>query len=212
MKSKPIIILFAIMVMSVSLFAELNSTQAFGVHFGTLTSSGYAMRFMGEKHGLQFTLGAYTLGNNEPFFDETTGWYEGNDYTPDDTLITIERGGRASAINAGINYLYTLDHFKGGRFYILSGGSYQYYQRKIFEQDYLWGPCPDYDSLYCYNLTGTEREKYKVEHRWTVGAGPGIEIALSKQLRIAVEIPITYNWKNDIVMWIPQAGIYYYFK
>lgn len=194
-----------------------NSSSAFGVHFGTSTASGYSMRWMGPKNGLQATLGAYTTGSSEPNFSPTTGGYWDEetdpDWVPDDSLITVERGGRTSAISGGINYIHVLDNFKGGRFYILAGGSYKYHQQKVFSNDYLWGVSPWDSAYYCYNLVDdSEKSHYEIEHRWTVGAGPGIEIALSKQVRFSVELPLTYNWKNNIVMWVPQVGLYYYFK
>jgi hypothetical protein len=35
---------------------------------------------------------------------------------------------------------------------------------------------------------------------------------LGKNFRVALELPITYNWEQRIVMYIPQIGFYYYFK
>jgi len=29
---------------------------------------------------------------------------------------------------------------------------------------------------------------------------------------LAMELPITFNWKKEVVMYIPQVGVYYYFK
>lgn len=196
--------------------AGYNSKNSFGVHFGTSTGSGYSMRWMGLRNGLQSTIGAYTSGTTEPRFSDTYNEYwdsDGEEWTPEDTLITMERSGRTSAVTAGLNYIHVLDNFRSGRFYIIAGGSYKFHHRKVFETDYLWGECP-WDSTYnCYNLVeGSESSHNEIEHRWTVGAGPGIEIALGKQVRFSVELPLTYNWKNDIVMWVPQVGLYYYFK
>ena len=206
------VLALAIMLGSAALLSaeRLNSQAAIGFHAGTSTGIGYAMRWMGPIHGAQVTFGAYTLGKKQPSFVEFDDW--DNEYAGEDT-INIVYNGRRAAINIGLNYLYNLDEFGAGRVYIMAGGTYQYFQQKKFSQDFVLQP---YDGTHYYNFytpqPGTEENWLKKEHRWTFGAGPGFEWALSKQFRIAIELPITYNWEHDIVMWIPQGGIYYYFK
>ncbi len=99
----------------------------------------------------------------------------------------------SSAINFAVNGMGILDEFRYGRIYIMAGGMVKYYHHDKYEDPYY-------------------PEEEINENRWCVGVGPGLEWILSKQFRLALEIPITYNWKNDIIMYIPQGGIYYYFK
>ncbi|HOZ00368.1 MAG TPA: hypothetical protein PLG20_01030 [Candidatus Syntrophosphaera sp.] len=208
MSHKFLLVLVALLVACAALSAEVqNSLSAIGLHFGTSTGSGYAMRWIGEKHGIQGTFGAYTLGKSQVEFTAFEDW----DYEYGDSLITIDKGGRQTAANIGANYIYVLDKFKNGRVYIMGGGSYKYYQQKRFTSDYQLVNDGQYYNHY-EPVPDTEAIHTKIEHRWTIGAGPGFEWAFSKQFRVAVEVPITFNWKHDIVMWIPQAGIYYYFK
>jgi len=42
--------------------------------------------------------------------------------------------------------------------------------------------------------------------------GLGFEIKLGKTFVWAIEMPITLNQKGDVMMYIPQSGLYYYFK
>lgn len=210
MKVQYILIVTALLWAALPLAAEIqNSQAAIGVHFGTSTGSGYAMRWMGPLHGLQVTFGAYTLGKNKSSFVEFDDW--DSDYGGD-TLVTVTSNGRKAAANLGLNYIYNLDDFRNGRVYIMGGATYQYFQQKKFSQDFRLVVDPEHYYNHYEPVPDTEDSWLKREHRWTVGAGPGFEWALGKQFRLAVELPITYNWKHDIVMWIPQAGIYYYFK
>jgi hypothetical protein len=220
MRNKHVWLIVALAVLAGILSAEEQfSKMGLGVHFGTLTSSGYAMRWMGEKHGFQATIGAYTTGSNNVKFEDP--YYHGMYYMEDmdrpdpDSIITVTRKGKELSANLGLSYMYTIDKFKYGRVYIMAGGSYRYYQKKEFSMDYAQADSTEYPYEYPYiyhPIDGTEKEEIVREHRWTVGFGPGFEWALSKQFRLAVEVPITYNWKGDIVMWIPQVGLYYYFK
>ncbi len=190
--------------LSMSLQAQDHNTKkAIGLHFGSSTGNGYAMRWMGKDAGFQLTFGAYTFGDNKVYFSESI-----YDYDNDATLITAEEEGRESAVNVGLNYMFMLDHFRNGRLYMMVGGSYKYFAQKIFSQDYQLNPGTDY----YYPVDGSQEENLNIEHRWTVGAGPGFDLALGKQFRLAVELPITYNWNNDVVMYVPQVGLYYYFK
>ena len=88
--------------------------------------------------------------------------------------------------NLGLNLITVLQEFPAGRLYTIAGGSYRY-----FSDTYDFG---------------------EVNNRWTVGAGLGFELITVKNLRIALELPITYDWKGNLVMWIPMGGIYYYLK
>jgi hypothetical protein len=35
---------------------------------------------------------------------------------------------------------------------------------------------------------------------------------LANRFHVSVELPITFNHKDDLVMYIPALGIYYYFR
>ena len=162
------------------------------------------MRWMGPKLGLQATLGAYTSGSNDVKFNET--YYDINDeYT--DNEITINKKGRSTSGTVALNGLIMLDHFNRGRLYIMAGGSYTYHRERVYSSRYIRS---NYDN---YNLVpNSKTSTRKTENRWTAGIGPGIELGLSRHFRIAFEVPITYNYDDEIIMYIPQVGFYYYFN
>lgn len=206
MKHKILIMTLLILIFSVAIKAEdINSRMSIGLHFGTVTGSGFAMRFMGDSVGLQATLGAYTSGTNDFKFRE---YYYPEDDT-NDPVITVERRGMDTSLNTAINGIMFLDHFRKGRMYLIGGASYTYYREKKFFADYERVP-----GMYNQYILrpNTETSEQNTEHRWTAGFGPGIEFAISKHFHMSFEMPITYNYKDEIVMYIPQVGFYYYFK
>jgi len=185
---------------------EDNSRSSIGLHFGTSSGNGYAMRWMGRDLGLQATLGAYTSGNNDVKFNESYYDYE-NESTASE--ITVTKKGRSTSGTIALNSLIMLDHFNRGRLYIMAGGSYTYHREKVFSAQYRRVVGQSYN----YELVdNSETSEKKTEHRWTAGIGPGLELGLSRHFRIAFEVPITYNYDDEIIMYIPQVGFYYYFK
>jgi hypothetical protein len=91
-----------------------------------------------------------------------------------------------------LNYLWNLQRTKDYHFYIISGGSYSLQKVKRY-----------------YN---PETYKWVNDNKWSVGAGPGFEMKLANRFHVSVELPITFNHKDDLVMYIPALGIYYYFR
>ena len=194
MKARYLLIMVSLLVISTLAFAyDVDSRTALGLHFGTSSGNGYSMRWMKGDRGLQCTFGAYTAGSNDNV----------DDYDDDSYLVSIRTAeGRRTSLELAANYLHTLDEFPNGLLYIMAGGSFKYFQKRMFEVD-VNNHQIDWDS---------ERSYLKRQLRWTIGAGPGFEIGYGSNFRFALEVPLTYNWKDEIVMYIPQAGIYYYFR
>jgi hypothetical protein len=94
---------------------------------------------------------------------------------------------RKNSISTGANYLWGLHDSERYKFYLMTGMSYTI--RRV-KEDGLW----------------------KSDDRWTVGAGPGFEFEFSDRFHVCIELPMTYNNKDDITMYIPSGGFYYYFK
>jgi len=200
-------ILCLLAVLAVGLGAlEDNTHSSIGLHFGTSSGNGYAMRWMGPKMGLQVTLGAYTNGSNDVKFNESYYDYD-DDFT--DNQITITKKGRSTSGTMALNGLIMLDHFNRGRLYIMAGGSYTYHRERVYSARYNRVSA----GSYTYNLVpDSKTSTRKTENRWTMGIGPGIELGLSRHFRISFEVPITYNYDDEIIMYIPQVGFYYYFN
>lgn len=227
MKSKHIVLLAALMLLTLSLSAQgFLSKTAVGLHAGTQSGTGYSMRFMGEKHGFQATIGAVTWGDDNVYFPDKYYRYDyyydeinldGYPMASGDTLITVRQDGRLNIANIGLNYIYTLDKFSVlrqkdlGRIYVMAGGSYEYNRQTSFTKDYHF--VPEVDTMYLLPVNDDDPVRSSnLQHRWTAGAGLGVELGFGKNFRVALEMPITYNWEKRIVMYLPQIGLYYYFK
>lgn len=196
MKARHLLTVVSLLLISTLAFADdFDRRTALGLHFGTSAGNGYSMRWINGDQGLQCTFGAITTGSNKNVDYEDDYYWGSGSYT-----TTAE--GRRTALEFAANYLHTLDEYPNGKLYIMAGGSCRYIQKRMFKVDVI------------NNQTNwdTERSYLKQELRWTIGAGPGFEIGYNSKFRFALEVPLTYNWKDEIVMYIPQAGIYYYFR
>jgi hypothetical protein len=191
---------------------KYNDDNGIGLHFGTSSGSGYAMRWMGEQFGFQLTLGAYTKGSNKVVFQDPFRDYDA-DYTPDYTNhIWLKKGGRSTKAAIGLNGIVILDHFNKGSFYLMGGGSITTGKRTTFSARYKLDWAGSNYNVYTRVETEPIRRGKESVGDWIVGVGPGVEIGLTRHFRVAIEVPITYDDSEDIVMYIPQVGIYYYFK
>ncbi|MCB5263053.1 MAG: porin family protein, partial [Candidatus Cloacimonetes bacterium] len=91
---------------------------------------------------------------------------------------------RKNSISLGANYLWGLHDSQRYKFYVLSGMAYTI--RRV-KEDGTW----------------------ESDDRWAVGAGPGFEFEFSDRFHVSIELPMTYNYKDDITMYIPSGGFYY---
>ncbi|MDP3113393.1 MAG: hypothetical protein Q8M98_01330 [Candidatus Cloacimonadaceae bacterium] len=171
MSIRAILISCVLLSFSIGLIAEEAITgTAMGFHLGRMSASGYSMRFMGPKAGLQLTMGAYTIGRNDVRLGDTI---QQDDV---DSLITITKTGKEVVVNIGANYIHTLDDFGNGRLFLVAGGAYGYHQEDQFSKKYRRNSSTSY---YYDAIPDSEEEKSVHRHNWTVGIGPGIELNLS---------------------------------
>jgi len=187
----------------VSLYAteELNQFKGLGVHFGTVSASGFSYRFFSHDQGLQLTLGGITLGSkniNDTVYD---------DYGTQNT-ITLTEEGRRTNFNLGLNYLYTLANNRTGRFYVFAGGSYLYSRVNMYDVEYSRNT----NGYYYYRTNTPEREWHKNRNYYYLGTGLGFDFNLGQNFHWALELPLTMNQDQEFMMYIPQTGLYYYFK
>ncbi|MDZ4183003.1 MAG: hypothetical protein U1B83_09015, partial [Candidatus Cloacimonadaceae bacterium] len=149
--------------------------------------------------------GAFTMGSNNVKFADRIYRYEEE---AAETNITVEKTGKEVKFNFGANYIHTLDDFGSGRLFIMAGGAYGYHQKRTFSKRYLREGNGNYYSA----IAGTETDKTTTDNNWVLGIGPGVELNLGRMFAFSFELPLTIDQDSDIVMHIPQIGIYYYFK
>ena len=206
MKSR--FLLLAVMILLCSgLLGQYNGSRSLGIQFGSSSGSGYVMRWIGETHGLQATLGASTSGDNDVKFPEYI--YE-EDVDVSGASVNYDRRGRKTSLTAGLNYIHILDESSKTRFFIALGGSYKIAREKVFTRRYNSLQSSYYD--YSLDTTVPMTDEIRKKDVWTVGAGPGFEFVLDRHFRFTIDLPITYNSDEEIVMYIPQVGLHYYFR
>jgi hypothetical protein len=187
----------------IALYGE--TARGLGLHFGTVSANGFSYRQFTGKNGFQATLGGITFPGDDYYFSNTMyGDYNGAQQ------ITVKEDGRTTDINVGLNYLRSLANNPTGRFYIFGGASYRYSRVETFEQDYTLvsgGYGDTYEIMNGHPMrTGAENRGY-----YFVGAGMGFELNLGRGFKWAIEMPLTVNEDGNIMMYIPQSGLYYYF-
>jgi hypothetical protein len=91
-------------------------------------------------------------------------------------------------------------------FYIHAGANWKYSDQKYYHQDYQLVNNTE------YRAAGSVYTSHKVKSFFNVGIGPGAEIQAGRYFKLALELPVTYTGDKEFIMYIPQVGLYYYFK
>lgn len=142
-------------------------------------------------NGYSFRKWGETSAYQLTFSAYATGEKDPN-YTSSDFTDHDYRNARKMNITFGGNYLWgllTADHYN---FYLMTGMSYTFRKVKRY-----------------YSVVDS---KFVRDDRWAIGVGPGFEVEFSDRFHLSIELPITYKQNDDITMYIPCAGFYYYFK
>lgn len=187
-------------------YEETLTTQGFGVHFGNVSGNGYAWRYMTDNNGIQLVLGGYTSGDNSYHFPSTYSNYESNPAP----FVYDRDPGRKYYINFGANYIKPLKRTQYSLFYVHAGVNWNYSDQRIYTQKYVYETESGSENI--YSLDDSPVISHKVKSYVNIGAGPGFELALGRYVKLALELPVTYTGKDEFLMYIPQAGLYYYFK
>jgi len=180
---------------------EESRNTGLGFHFGTISGNGFSYRKYYNKSGLQVTLGGFTSGSKE-INNSIYGNYNGA------SIITITENGRKTKLSSAINYVRTLDTNQVGRFYIVAGGSLLSSFIRQYEIDYQMVDWTHYTLIKDH----PERKKWDSDYAYYFGFGLGFDFNLGQNFHCTVELPLTVDEESEIKMYIPQVGIYYFFK
>ena len=180
---------------------EESRNTGLGFHFGTISGNGFSYRKYYNKSGLQVTLGGFTSGSKE-INNSIYGNYNGA------SIITITENGRKTKLSSAINYVRTLDTNQVGRFYIVAGGSLLSSFIRQYEIDYQMVDWTHYTLIKDH----PERKKWDSDYAYYFGFGLGFDFHLGQNFHCTVELPLTVDEESEIKMYIPQVGIYYFFK
>ncbi len=203
---KKLIMLIIILTFLLFLSAEENLKHGLGFTGGMISGSGFSYRQMNENYGFQFALGAITFGDgDEPDSEENGFWGE-------DTLdtYTMEDEGVFYYTNFGASYYKFLHKGERSLFYFLAGTAAYINFGSVEEQIYEYNP-----DTQSWETSGEPTEETEVTIRTNIGIGIGIDYKLSENIHLNLDWPFVYSRCEDdfdLIMYIPQAGIHYYFK
>ncbi|MEN6445816.1 MAG: hypothetical protein ABFC98_07215 [Candidatus Cloacimonas sp.] len=172
-----------------------------GFQFGTVSGNGFAYRNYWQKSGFQYVLGGMTTGSKDIDYD-VYGYYSGA------SEITKTEKGRKTTISSSLNYLHTLANNDIGRFYIFGGGSVLYSLIREYEVDYRLSSNDHYVRI----MDQPERKKWGDKYNYYLGFGLGFDFQVGQNFHWVVELPLTIDEDSEIMMYIPQTGLYYFFR
>jgi hypothetical protein len=183
--------------------------HAFGIHFGNVSGNGYAYRFVEKDWGVQAVAGGFSTGSNKYSFPDR---FENSDSQDNPVSLIRTDNGRKYSINLGVNGILPLKRMENIMFYAHAGMCWFYSTQKRYHQLYTRDDSITDQYSYYYDITGEAYSSNKTKSYVNIGAGPGVEVMVGKYFRLSLELPVTYTGKDEFIMYIPQAGLYYYFK
>ena len=204
-------LLFALLLLAFTMLAGQEKELECGLGFsgGLISGSGFSFRKIDAGFGYQINLGALmdnTSRCDHCFPDE----YPRDWINEEDDVYTDRSYGSSFHANLGVNFYKPLHQGKRSRFYLLAGAAGYYFREEVTKQDYIYVPA---DSVWV--KSGAVRDDDNSNFTLNAGAGFGIEYKLSENIRLNLEWPLVFSFPEDkmnIIMYIPQAGIHYFFK
>ncbi len=181
-----------------------------GFAAGQLSGIGFSYRHLAERYGFQITFGVLSLKENGDSRPQTVrGEYDPSKFIPPVDTNPYSYNARDFHANVGLMLMQVLHTAKRSRLYVFTGLSWRRTVNTYVEQYYGYRIIDS--STWEYGPVGKEKKRSDVETTGYVGAGIGMEFKITENIRIALEWPLTYSSEGDLVMYIPQAGLHYFF-
>jgi hypothetical protein len=200
-----LLILFA----AVPLFAQ-EMAHGLGFAAGELSGIGFSYRYLPEDNGFQVSFGVLSLSNKDSAPQEYTGTISPGNWLPSTDPYPYSYSSRETHANIGVTVMKVLHRAKRSRFYAMAGFSY-FYRIQNFKERYYGYRMID-ETTFHYGPVGDEQVRKERENTTYGGIGIGMEFKITDNIRFALEWPLTYSSKGDLVMYYPQAGLHYFFK
>ncbi|MBU0711564.1 hypothetical protein KKC74_15385 [bacterium] len=202
-------------------FAQDNNlSKGLGLSAGMISGTGFSYRQMNEKNGFQISLGIKYISDEDDdintyyFSDGYTRDYNSDYWIPDTSDITTEYeysyGCSGPWGNLGLTYFIPLHRAKKSLFYTMVGIGTYYSSDVKYSRDYKYVILSD--STYSYEPITDIQKIIISDYVIFFGIGMGIEYQFTENIRMSADLPLTFSNYGDIIMTIPQIGIYYYFK
>lgn len=192
----------------IALPLQADPTQGIGFAAGQLSAIGLSYRVMMEDYGMQVTVGALSIKDNNLNETYAPRTYYDPDSKSDVQGFTQENWIRETDANIGLMFMKSMHKAQKTTLYVFTGFCAFFSWDAIEEQRYEPQQSGEY---YEYVQVGDPRKRVKKDNRLYGGIGLGFEIRFTPNIRLAVEWPLTYSSEGDFVMYIPQAGLHYFF-
>ena len=180
-----------------------------GFAAGQPSGLGLSYRRMTDNFGFQATFGAVSINQ-----DDWGNYYYPMEYDaeygkPYFEPFTQKHYVRETDANLGILLFKVLHSAKKSRFYAFIGGSLFYNIDSFEESTYEYRLQTD-NTYIMHEISGPKKSSESQSSIYG-GFGIGIEFRITENIRVAVEWPLTVSSDGDFIMYIPQAGLHYFF-
>jgi hypothetical protein len=202
-------LLLPLLFVAVPLFAQ-EMTHGLGFAAGELSGVGFSYRYLPEGNGFQVSFGVLSLSNKNSAPQEYNVTTSPGSWLPSTDPYPNSYNSREIHANIGLMVMKVLHQAKRSRFYAMAGFSY-FHRTQIFKERY-YGFRMINETTFHYGPVGDEQVRKEQENTTYGGIGIGMEFKITDNIRFALEWPLTYSSKGDLVMYYPQAGLHYFFK
>ena len=205
---KILILLITLLIITVLVAEEKDYKLGLGFGGGMISGSGFSFRKLSDKGGFQINFGAIMQNNKdcEGCFDDV-GWYSFEDTTKTFTETNYDGFGN---VNLGVNLYKTLHNGKRSKLYLLGGVAGYLNFEKSYTQEFEYN-----ENSQTWEKIGDIKKNNENDYRLNLGFGFGFDYKISTNISVNLEWPLVFSLTGkevDIFMYIPQAGIHYYFK
>jgi hypothetical protein len=173
-------------------------SKAIGFAGGLISGSGFSYRKIDEKGGYQINGGLVGWNRNETLPAESDLWY--SDYVVTEYAWNMYING-----NVGVNLYKTLRKAEKSTLYLLCGSAIYIDAEEETSRKHQYG-----------HYISPEKNTWDTNLQVNAGAGFGFEYHITENIHLALEWPLTLSIGGEtdfqIIMYIPQGGIHYYFE
>lgn len=176
----------------------IHLSKAIGFGGGLISGSGFSYRKIDEKGGYQINGGLVGWNQNEQLPSESDLWY--SNYVVTEYAWNMYVNG-----NVGINFYKTLRKAEKSTLYLLWGSAIYLDAEQELSRKHQYG-----------QYISDEKTSWDTNLKVNAGAGFGFEYHITENIHLALEWPLTLSFSGNsefnIIMYIPQGGIHYYFE
>lgn len=188
-------------------------SKAIGFSAGLTSGSGFSYRKLDHIGGFQINGGILTQRGNGSLMEEQP--YEIYYWDPDTSLIYTDYNWDMTVSGSfGYNHYKTLRRTNNSTLYLLAGGAVYFRSEHEISRDFKYSQIDS--SKYQIKYISDEKSEWIHDGTINLGAGFGIEYNITDNIRISLDWPLVFSLSTDsdfqIIMYVPQGSIHYYFK